>query len=504
LPSHRVRHVATIALFALTTQAAAQTASPATPATEVLRVTRAADDGNEGSLRWAIERNNTAPGRFRIEVAPTGPAPHVIKPASPLPPIKGPVQIEGMAWRQTGEFIALDGAGIVENKGPQSCPGAVPGQYGANVRTTSLPGLALVDTRDVDISGLEIRNFCIGVLIHRSSGNVIHDNRVTANRGGAGVMLTGDDGNGNPTAGTTVHNKVLRNEFLNNGDGLELTRGAAFNLIAHNVFRATIDNVEPSQGIEILLGHDNVLVRNRFEGYSDGVQINGGHRNYVGDNVFAHNTFGLSLSGNGNIIEGNTIFANAVGIAVRPAAQMTVARISRNSIYGNGQAIERCFAGGSCDPKLRKGGIVFGLPSGEHASYVGKRGIGVNPDPVRLSKICPDGAPACQGAPNGGLAAPVIDSARQSGMRLTLEGHLQATPLSRYSVEVFANHGQQPAEGEVFVGEVVTASDASGQAKFSLILDSVPSSGRLATFTATVTSSEGATSEFSQPVAPSK
>jgi 3-dehydroshikimate dehydratase len=85
-----------------------------------------------------------------------------------------------------------------------------------------------------------------------------------------------------------------------------------------------------------------------------------------------------------------------------------------------------------------------------------------------------------------------------------LEGHLQATPLSRYSVEVFANHGQQPAEGEVFVGEVVTASDASGQAKFSLILDSVPSSGRPATFTATVTSSEGATSEFSQPVAPSK
>ena len=503
MPSHRVRHIATIAPFALTTQAAAQTASPATPAIEVLRVTRTGDDSNEGSLRWAIERSNTAPGRFRIEIAPTGPAPHVIKPVSPLPPIKGPVQIEGMAWRQTGDFIALDGSGIVEDKGLQTCPGAVAGQYGANVRTTTLPGLALVDTQGVDIGGLEIRNFCIGVLVHRSSGNVIHDNRVTANRGGAGVMLTGDDGNGNPTAGTTVHNKVLRNEFLNNGDGLELTRGAAFNLVAHNVFRATIDSPEPSQGIEILLGHDNVLVRNRFEGYSDGVQINGGHRNYVGDNIFAQNTFGLSLSGNGNIIDGNTIFANAVGIAVRPAAQMTVARISRNSIYGNGQAIERCFAGGSCDPKLRKGGIVFGLPSGEHASYVGKRGVGVNPDPVRLSKICPDGAPACQGAPNGGLAAPVIDNARESGRWLTLQGHLQATPLSRYAIEVFANHGQQPAEGEVFVGEIVTTSNAIGRAEFSLIVDSRPGS-RPTTYTATATSSEGATSEFSQPVAPSK
>ena len=52
-------------------------------------------------------------------------------------------------------------------------------------------------------------------------------------------MLTGDDAAGNPTATTTLHNRVLRNEFLDNGDGLELTRGAAFNLIAGNVFRAT-------------------------------------------------------------------------------------------------------------------------------------------------------------------------------------------------------------------------------------------------------------------------
>jgi len=501
LQPHRIRQIATSALLALTTQSSAQPAPPATSTVEVLRVTRTADDGNEGSLRWAIERSNTAPGRFRIEIAPTGPAPHVIKPASPLPPVKGPVQIEGMAWKQTGDFIALDGSGYIEDKGIETCPGAVPGQYGANVRTTSLPGLALIDTTGIDIGGLEIRNFCIGVLIHRASGNVIHDNRITANRGGAGVMLTGDDGNGNPTAATTMHNKVLRNEFVDNGDGLELTRGASFNLVAHNVFRATINGQEPSQGIEILLGHDNVLIRNRFEGYSDGVQINGGHRNYISDNVFTGNTFGLSLSGNGNIIEGNTIFDNAVGIAVRPAAQMTVARISRNSIYRNGQDIARCWSGGSCDPKLRKGGIVFGLPSGEHASYVGKRGGGVNPDPATLSKICPDGAPRCQGAPNGGLAAPVIDSARQSEMRLTLQGHLQASPLSRYSVEVFANHPRAGgAEGEIFVGEVVTTSDANGQAKFSLILDRVPG-GMPTTFTATATSSDGATSEFSQPVA---
>jgi 3-dehydroshikimate dehydratase len=252
-------------------------------------------------------RNNTAPGRFRIEIAPAGQAPHVIKPVSPLPAIKGPVAIEGAAWKRSGEFTVLDGSGYIEDKGPQTCPSTGPGPYGTNVRTTTNPGLAFVDTQGVEISGLEVRNFCIGVLIHRSSGNSIHDNRIVANRGGAGVMLTGDDGNGNPTATTTVHNKVLRNEFLDNGDGLELTRGAAFNLVADNVFRSTDANPEPSQGIEIPLGNDNTVVSNRFEGYSDGLQINWGHRNYIAANIFTNNTFGLSLSGAGNIIDGNVI-----------------------------------------------------------------------------------------------------------------------------------------------------------------------------------------------------
>src|SRR5262249_38299620 len=168
---------------------------------------------------------------------------------------------------------------------------------------------------------------------HRGSGNSIHDNRIVGNRGGAGVMLTGDDGNGNPTATGTVHNKVQRNQFLDNGDGLELTRGAAFNLVADNVFRSTAANPEPSQGIEILLGNDNVVVSNRFERYSDGLQINWGHRNYIAANIFTNNAFGLSLSGAGNSIDGNVISGNAVGIAVRPAADMTMASISHNAIY---------------------------------------------------------------------------------------------------------------------------------------------------------------------------
>src|SRR5215468_3988096 len=329
-----IRYLAAIALWTVPNHAGAQ--SPSTAAPEVLRVTRSADDGGEGSLRWAIERNNAAPGRFRIELDPAGQAPHVIKLASPLPAIKGPVAIEGAPWKRSGEFVTLDGSGYIEDKGPQTCPGAVAGQYGANVRTTSYPGLALVDTQGVEISGLEIRNFCIGVLIHRASGNSIHDNRIVGNRGGAGVMLTGDDGNGNPTATTTVHNKVQRNEFLDNGDGLELTRGAAFNLVADNVFRSTAANPEPSQGVEILEGNENVLVRNKFEGYSDGVQVNWGNGNYIAANEFKGNAFGLSLSGIGNVVDSNVISENRIGIAVRPSSPSTMVRLTRNRMHDNG------------------------------------------------------------------------------------------------------------------------------------------------------------------------
>jgi 3-dehydroshikimate dehydratase len=498
MPARSIGYLAAIALSALPIEAGAQ--SPSKPSPEVLRVTRTADDGGEGSLRWAIERNNAAPGRFGIEIAPAGQAPYVIKLASPLPAIKGPVAIEGAPWKRSGEFVALDGSGYIEDKGPQTCPGAVPGQYGTNVRTTTNPGLALLDTQGVEISGLEIRNFCIGVLIHRSSGNFIHDNRIVGNRGGAGVMLTGDDGNGNPTATTTVHNKVQRNDFLDNGDGLELTRGAAFNMVADNVFRSTDANPEPSQGIEVLLGNDNTVVSNRFEGYSDGLQINLGHRNYIAANIFTNNAFGLSLSGAGNIIDGNVISGNAVGIAVRPGADMTMARISRNAIYGNGQKIERCFAGGSCDPDIRKGGIVFGLPSGEHERFVGKRGIGVVPAQGSLAKICPDGAPNCQAPPNGGLAAPTLERARKSANGLTVQGALRGRPLSRFTVEVFGNRASGSGEGEVFLGDVVTTSDAEGNGKFSLTVDASKLAAMPASFTATLTSADGATSEFSQPI----
>jgi 3-dehydroshikimate dehydratase len=470
-----------------------QSAPSTTP--RVLRVTSAADDNRPGTLRSAITASNATADLERIEldVQPQGP----IMLTAALPPLRGPVQIEGLAWKRTGEYTVIDGSGYIPAGGPKSCPGATPGQYGANVRTMTSPGLQILDTAGVEIAGVEFRRFCIGVLINRSKHVLIRDGRFTANRGGAGIMLTGDDGQGNPTSTTTVHNKVLRNEFVDNGDGLELTRGAAFNLIADNVFRSTSANPEPSQGIEILRGNDNVVSGNQFEGYSDGLQINWGDRNYIVANTFRGNTFGLNLTGAGNIVDGNVITSNRIGIVVRPADPAPIIRLTRNRIHDNGQDIARCEAGGTCDPAAPKGAMMFGLPGLEHTRFIGSRGRGVTPNPTTLQHICPERAPECQPAPNGGLRAPVLTSVRARGGDVTVSGTLTAAPASRYVVELFGNTRADGAESEVFLDAGPIFTDAAGHVAFTVRVSGPRLGPAIQAVTATATSADGATSPLS-------
>ena len=467
--------------------------SDTAPEVTVLTVDRAADDDAQGSLRWAVATNNTDPGRYRIEIVG---APRIVL-KSPLPPIKGPATIEGQAFAIDGRHSVIDGTGYLP-RDLKSCPGAVQGQYGTNVRTSSFPGLALIDTRGVTLRGLEIRGFCIGVLVLRTSNSVIADNRIVQNIGGAGVMLSGDDGKGGSTSNTTLDNKVLRNLFLENGDGLELTRGAAFNLIADNDFDGGTDNLEPSQGIEILWGNDNTVVRNRFAHYSDGLQLNWGARNYIGANLFRDNAFGVSVTGAGNMIEGNDIQANGVGIAMRPEAKRTVNRISQNRVVGNGLRVMRCSAGGSCDPKLVRGGIVMGLPGLEHGDYVGSRGMGVVFDQAGAARVCQTpGMPAgCHEAPEFGLQRPTLVSAKATAGGVAITGSAEAPANTSLVIEIFASP-PGGTEGERYLGTIKTATDATGKATFS---GEVGTASRGASITATVTTSGGASSVFSKPM----
>lgn len=482
---------------------------------KVLKVTSYADDDSQGTLRWALEKNNADPGQYRIELSAIGKGPHVIEITHPLPDIKGPVVIDNVDYDRTGTYVTVDGAKYVGGTEPKSCPGAVKGQYGTNVRTTTKPGLILRDTSGVEIHGLEVRNFCIGILINRASGNLIHENRIVHNTGGAGVMMTGDDGKGNSTATTTVHNKILDNVFIDNGDALEGTRGAAFNLIADNYITSSDkNNKEPSQGLEMLWGNDNMVVHNHWENLSDGIQINWGNRNYIADNYFTGLSSAVTLSGTGNIVDGNTMVGNRVAVSVRPQPDAgpngtfgphrvlgpSLDTITGNVMIDNGKDIKRCYAGGACLPD-QKGAIVFNVPGLEHAKFVGNRGGGVESDPAKLDKICAlDGnVPGCQVSPNHGQTAPKLTTVASADKGLTVKGEFKGEPNTLYRVELFSNSKPSMDEAEHYIGYIRVPVDAKGNATFAFPVKGAAAQN-VANFTATVTTVDGATSPLSAPV----
>ncbi|MEG2128955.1 MAG: right-handed parallel beta-helix repeat-containing protein [Acinetobacter sp.] len=462
-------------------------------AAETYVVDRYQDDAEKGSLRWAIEQANTKPSEAsEILIQAVGQAPYAIKVNSPLPEIKAPVKIIGTQWAKTGEFIAVDGSNYIKGTGVEACPGAVEGQFGTNVRTTTLPGIVLRDINGVTIQGLEIRHFCIGILMNRASNNLIQHNRIMHNYGGAGVMLTGDDGKGNPTATTTNNNKVLDNYFQDNGDGLELTRGAAFNLVANNHFISTSANPEPSQGIEILWGNDNAVVGNKFENYSDGLQINWGKRNYIAYNELTNNSNGFNLTGDGNIFDSNKVHGNRVGIAIRSEKDANAhITLTKNQIWNNGKDIKRCEAGGSCVPNQRVGAIIFDIPGLEHAHFVGSRGHGVKIDPVKLQKTCQQpNEQGCNAQPNQGIQTPKLTLSKGQ-----VVAQIKGQPNQRYQIEFFGNSSANSNEAELYLGSVVAVTNAEG-----IAITSWKPTTKVAAVTANVTDHLGATSELSSAV----
>ncbi|WP_010114037.1 NosD domain-containing protein [Acinetobacter sp. P8-3-8] len=461
---------------------------------ETYVVDRYQDDTAKGSLRWAIEQSNAnATQQNEIQIQAVGKAPYTIKLNQPLPPIKSSVKIIGTQWDKTGEFIAIDGSNYIKGEGAKACPGANTEQYGTNVRTMTLPGLVLQDVNGVTLQGLDIHRFCIGVLINRASNNLIQHNRISNNYGGSGVMLTGDDGKGNPTSTTTNNNKVLNNLFVDNGDGLELTRGAAFNLVANNLFTSTKANPEPSQGIEILWGNDNAVIGNKFENYSDGLQINWGKRNYIAYNELTNNSIGFNLTGDGNIFDSNKVHANRLGIAIRSEKDANArTTLTKNLIWNNGKDIKRCEAGGSCVPNQRLGAIVFAVPALEHAGFVGSRGGGVVIEEAKLQKTCTQpNEQGCNAMPNQNIQAP-----RLSYSKGVVTAQLQAQPNQRYQIEYFGNHQAKTQEAEQYLGTQVVMTDADGKAQTSWKAVS-----GYASVTANITDHLGATSELSSAVA---
>src|SRR5438445_11200318 len=157
-------------------------------------VNRTDDNGGKHTLRWAIEQSNAInlgdpqPAGNRILIAPAfaGEKPFVIKPKGDfLPPLVGPVVVEALRTGKPGSppSVVLDGSELVAPRTPAACPGATHtydfargvwvasriSRTGPNVRGYYGGGLAVHDSHDPELTGLQNRHFCTCVVRVRSN-----------------------------------------------------------------------------------------------------------------------------------------------------------------------------------------------------------------------------------------------------------------------------------------------------------------------------------------------
>lgn len=469
-----------------------------------LTASKAVDDGSEGTLRWAILKSNAEPGKYRIVLTPPLGGELVIKPASQLPSIVGPVRIEG-PWTGSGApTVAVDGSTLLDLtvlKGPgipAACPGEVAGQFGPNTRSLRNAGLQVVDSRDVEITGFEVRNFCTGIMTLRSHDNHIHGMRLFANLGAAGVLITGDDGTAaGGSAGNSTHNVLENNVFLNNTDGLDIARGSSGTIVRSNTFAIDAQGT-PSSGIEILSSDNAVLEDNTITGYATALQL-GGDGHAVARNTLTDNAIALQMGGTGYKLTGNVVHDNRTGVMQVAGGDNKLNTLSQNLIYANGKDIAKCGplngattvpdSGVCLDKEWLTSRIDFSL-----------NGFGPS-IPNDGAADCADRFPDCKLPQN----YPVLANSAWQASGFVVRGSLDSRPNAKFSIEFFASHTagiDNRGEGEVYLGKAEVTSDASGNAIFSFQTGTDPLKDRTRNvyFTATATrASNGQTSEFSRP-----
>ena len=457
----------------------------ATARADTFVVDSTADDGSANTLRWAILQNNAHPGGNTIQIVPSAP-PFVIRLNSLLPPIAGPVVVTAYA-----AGVAIDGGNFIDGNNQSSCPGETNG-FGPNVRSLQKPGLAVVDSGGVEISNLEIRNVCIGILLLRSHDNHVHHNTIHHTAGAAGILVTGDDGTaaGGSTTGLSTRNLIEYNRIYETGDGMECTRGTTLSTYQYNTMFEFRDrpNVPYSQGIECAgSGNDNNIIQfNMFKGYSDGLQMNSASNLTILGNTIAGTTYGITTAGANVLIKNNLITANRMGVG--PSGNASRVTITQNRIYGNGLPLLSVAgsAGGTTNPASP---ALLGIDFGVN---------GISPNDLGTS--CADGFPDCTPPQNFPV---LMSNSVWNTTSVVLEGTLSSRPNQTFTIEFFGSHSLNRAgfaEGEVFLGSVQTTTGATGSATFALTLpgsDPLTDGSSTAYFTATATNASGQTSEFS-------
>ncbi|MDR3634724.1 MAG: Ig-like domain repeat protein [Isosphaeraceae bacterium] len=265
----------------------------------VFTVTNTLDDGDTGSLRWAItqvdgDTSDSAanPDRidFNIPQSDPGYAGGIwtIKPVSGLPIVTNPVVIDG--YTQSGAAPNTNGPGLGDN---------------ATLKIAVNSGSIDIQSSNVVVRGLIVERSGTGIMIDNGNDNVIAGNFI------------GTDGTSNTLTGNTNAGIMI---FSGNGNTIGGTTPDARNLISNNGF---------SYGSAVSIAGDNNLVAGNFFGTDRTGTV--AFPNYFGDislDSGTGSTIGGTTPAARNIIAGSNYYSGAgttYGVLIDGASDSAVA-----------------------------------------------------------------------------------------------------------------------------------------------------------------------------------
>ena len=414
------------------------------------------NDVGAGSLRQAIVDASAAPGADTITFAIPGSGPHTIVLASPLPDLVGPVTIDGTS--QNG-FV---GTPLIELRGDSSFTGLKLTGTGAIVRSLALygfhNGVELAGSSGrlvgsfVGLDGTRIvrGNANIGVIVSGGTSNEVGgaadlDQNVISGNAGNGVVVTG-------ASQTSIRKNLVGTNATgtlaapNGTNGILVNPGSTTTSIVENVVSGNVNDgvfVHPQANvvanrIGVALSSDASIPNG-----GDGVQLNGSGSN-VGDDA----------AGSANLIASN----GAAGVLVSGGASN---RITGNSIHSNG-------------------------------------GLGIDLAPTGVT---PNDGEDTDAGPNDLQNFPVLERvelATGSTDHVNILATVDAGASGTYRIDYYANiacDGSGNGEGARHLGRDLAAAVGPNVSFDSSSFGPV-GSGEL--ITATITSPNGSTSEFSE------
>ena len=550
MPRYDTRAVVASLALLLAACSDESTAPSAAPAFDVVGqeeveqvfVVTSTTDAGAGSLRQAILDANASPGLDGISFDIPGAGPHVIQPASALPPLTDPIVIDG--YTQPGAAANTSATGLGSNA-------VVKVAVDGSAAGALVPGL-LVFGGGSTVRGLAVGGFQNGIVLV-SAGNRVQGNFIGTDAMGtapapnlsSGVFVLDAD---NVIGGSaTEHRNVISG---NVGDGVRISGAAAMrNVVAGNYIGLDASGAAPlpnglpepqpsnSAGVNIVGGASENLV-----GGSSGMPascegpcnvIAGNHRSGVWLGAFAHdntvqgNLIGVSASGapmgnarwgvffgasqTGPPANDNVLVANRVEWSGRDGIGL-IGGSSGNSIGGSGVTPGAC--DGPCNriafngqrPDLGGDGIRIyhnDPVTGTGNSFLGNS-ISENPRGQAID-IFPNGpTPNDPGdfdvGENNLQNFPELALATVTPGRLFVRGTIDTPSPETVLVELYGNPVPAPGgdesgfgEAAVFLGRTAPAPDGS----FVAGLAGVPA-GTL--ISATATDEAGNTSELARNV----